>query len=44
MVSSTSEDRGLFKRLPLHTIVYDEAHMLKNMTSQRFENLIKIRV
>ncbi|RXG73219.1 SWI/SNF-related matrix-associated actin-dependent regulator [Armadillidium vulgare] len=43
MVTSSPEDKALFKRLSLHTIIYDEAHMLKNMTSQRYENLMKIR-
>ncbi|RXG50736.1 SWI/SNF-related matrix-associated actin-dependent regulator [Armadillidium vulgare] len=44
MVTSSPEDKALFKRLSLHTIIYDEAHMLKNMTSQRYENLMKIRI
>lgn len=42
MVHSCSEDRALFKRLKIHTVIFDEAHMLKNMNSQRFENLMKI--
>ena len=44
MVYSSSEDRAIFKRIPFHTVIFDEAHMLKNMNSQRFENLMKISV
>ena len=43
MVYSSSEDRALFKRIKFHSVIFDEAHMLKNMNSQRFENLMKIR-
>lgn len=44
MVTTSTEDRALFKKLRFHTIVLDEAHMLKNMASQRYENLMKIKV
>lgn len=43
MVTTSTEDRALFKKLRFHTIVLDEAHMLKNMASQRYENLMKIK-
>ncbi|XP_071956582.1 SWI/SNF-related matrix-associated actin-dependent regulator of chromatin subfamily A containing DEAD/H box 1B-like [Antedon mediterranea] len=40
--SSTAEDRSLFRKLPIQYSVFDEAHFLKNMTSQRYVNLMKI--
>merc|ERR1719400_1294680 len=43
MVVSSPEDRVLFKKMQFCYIVYDEAHMLKNMASQRYEQLMKIR-
>ena len=36
MVVSSPEDRVLFKKMEFCYIVYDEAHMLKNMASQRY--------
>jgi len=43
MVISSAEDRVLFKKMAFCYIVFDEAHMLKNMASQRYEQLMKIR-
>jgi len=43
MVISSAEDRVLFKKMQFCYIVFDEAHMLKNMASQRYEQLMKIR-
>lgn len=43
MVTSSSEDRGFFKRLEFHYVVFDEAHMLKNMASQRYQHLMKVK-
>ncbi|GBM90091.1 SWI/SNF-related matrix-associated actin-dependent regulator of chromatin subfamily A containing DEAD/H box 1 [Araneus ventricosus] len=43
MVTSSAEDRGFFKRLKFHYVVFDEAHMLKNMASQRYQHLMKIK-
>jgi len=43
MVISSAEDRVLFKKMAFTYIVFDEAHMLKNMASQRYEQLMKIR-
>ncbi|XP_071512276.1 SWI/SNF-related matrix-associated actin-dependent regulator of chromatin subfamily A containing DEAD/H box 1 homolog isoform X1 [Panulirus ornatus] len=43
MVTVNAEDRALFKKLRFHTVILDEAHMLKNMASQRYENLMKIK-
>lgn len=42
MVTSVSEERKMFRIIPLHYAIFDEAHMLKNMYTQRFENLIRI--
>merc|ERR1719186_791586 len=43
MVISSPEDRVLFKKMQFHYVIFDEAHMLKNMASQRYEQLMKIR-
>merc|ERR1712106_1092783 len=43
MVISSPEDRVLFKKMEFCYVVFDEAHMLKNMASQRYEQLMKIR-
>ncbi|XP_077977649.1 SWI/SNF-related matrix-associated actin-dependent regulator of chromatin subfamily A containing DEAD/H box 1-like [Glandiceps talaboti] len=43
MCMNTPEDRGLFKKIHLRYIILDEAHMLKNMNSQRYRNLMKIK-
>ncbi|KAL1417095.1 hypothetical protein MTO96_027151 [Rhipicephalus appendiculatus] len=42
MISGSGEDRSLFKKVPFHYVIFDEAHMLKNMASQRYANLMKI--
>lgn len=44
MVTSVPEERKMFRIIPLHYAIFDEAHMLKNMYTQRYENLIKINV
>ena len=44
MVNSTPEEKKMFRVTPMHYVVFDEAHMLKNMNTQRYESLIKIRV
>ncbi len=38
------EDRKFFRRLSLGCVVFDEAHMLKNMTTQRYAHLMRIKV
>ena len=38
-----TEDRALFNKMRFHTLILDEAHMLKNMASLRYENLMKIK-
>lgn len=44
MVSSTPEERKMFRVTPMHYVVFDEAHMLKNMNTQRYETLVRIKV
>ena len=44
LISSTSEDKAFFKKLTICYTVFDEAHMLKNMNSIRYQALIKIKV
>lgn len=43
LISSTSEDKAFFKKLTICYTVFDEAHMLKNMNSIRYQALIKIK-
>ncbi|KER22182.1 hypothetical protein T265_09655 [Opisthorchis viverrini] len=42
--TSTIEDRALMKRVNFHYGIFDEAHMLKNMSSQRYRHLSNFRV
>ncbi|KAJ8923061.1 hypothetical protein NQ315_001610 [Exocentrus adspersus] len=42
IVGNTSEERKMFRVTPMHYVIFDEAHMLKNMNTQRYENLIRI--
>ncbi|CAG5131476.1 unnamed protein product, partial [Candidula unifasciata] len=42
MATGGVEDRVLFKKFEFHYAVFDEGHMLKNMSSLRFQNLMKI--
>lgn len=42
-IAQNAEDRKLFKKLGFEYIIFDEAHMLKNMKSGRYQGLIKIR-
>ena len=44
MATGAAEDRVLFKKFEFHYAVFDEGHMLKNMASLRFQNLMKIAV
>ncbi|XP_071112881.1 SWI/SNF-related matrix-associated actin-dependent regulator of chromatin subfamily A containing DEAD/H box 1 homolog [Haliotis cracherodii] len=43
IATGSVEDRSLFKKCNFHYAVFDEGHMLKNMASLRFQNLMKIR-
>lgn len=44
MVGNSPEERKMFRVTHLHYVIFDEAHMLKNMNTQRYENLIRINV
>lgn len=43
MATGCIEDRVLFKKTQFHYAVFDEGHMLKNMSSLRYQNLMKIQ-
>ncbi|CAB4069056.1 SMARCAD1 [Lepeophtheirus salmonis] len=43
MVVSSAEDKSLFKKISFHYVVFDEAHMLKNMSTSRYENLMRVK-
>lgn len=42
-VTSTPEERKMFRITQMHYVVFDEAHMLKNMNTQRYANLYTIK-
>lgn len=42
MVASTPEERKMFRVTKMHYVIFDEAHMLKNMTTQRYIQLATI--
>ncbi|KAJ8972627.1 hypothetical protein NQ314_000083 [Rhamnusium bicolor] len=42
IVGNSPEERKMFRVTPMHYVIFDEAHMLKNMNTQRYENLIRI--
>ncbi|XP_073494285.1 SWI/SNF-related matrix-associated actin-dependent regulator of chromatin subfamily A containing DEAD/H box 1 isoform X1 [Phyllobates terribilis] len=39
---SSAEDRSLFRRLKINYAVFDEGHMLKNMSSIRYQHLMTL--
>lgn len=41
-VASTPEERKMFRVTKMHYVIFDEAHMLKNMTTQRYTQLATI--
>lgn len=41
-VITTPEEKKMFRISPIHYVVFDEAHMLKNMTTQRYAYLVRI--
>ncbi|XP_014209606.1 SWI/SNF-related matrix-associated actin-dependent regulator of chromatin subfamily A containing DEAD/H box 1 homolog [Copidosoma floridanum] len=43
LISSTPEERRLFRVMPVKYVIFDEAHMLKNMSTVRYENLVRIK-
>lgn len=44
MVANVPSERKMFRVTPIHYVIFDEAHMLKNMHTQRYENLMQINV
>ena len=44
VLTSTIDDKQLYKKLTFQYTILDEAHLLKNMTSIRYKNLLKIQV
>lgn len=42
MVAASPEERKMFRVMKWNYVVFDEAHMLKNMTSQRYAQLVQI--
>uniref|UniRef100_A0A915Q019 SWI/SNF-related matrix-associated actin-dependent regulator of chromatin subfamily A containing DEAD/H box 1 homolog n=1 Tax=Setaria digitata TaxID=48799 RepID=A0A915Q019_9BILA len=42
MVGSKTEDRKFFKRFRINYVIYDEGHLLKNCSTDRYRNLMKI--
>ena len=44
LISSTNEDKAFFKRAKFEYVIFDEAHMLRNMDTIRYQSLIKINV
>lgn len=43
MMGASGEEKKMWRVTPFQYVIFDEAHMLKNMTSQRYENLMRIR-
>lgn len=41
---SSSDDRSLFRKVKLNYAIFDEGHMLKNMSSVRYQQLMRINV
>ena len=44
MATGGIEDRVMFKKCKFQYAIFDEGHMLKNMSSLRYQNLMKIKV
>uniref|UniRef100_A0A183CXI1 Helicase ATP-binding domain-containing protein n=1 Tax=Gongylonema pulchrum TaxID=637853 RepID=A0A183CXI1_9BILA len=42
MVGSKAEDRKFFKRFRINYVIYDEGHLLKNCSTDRYKNLMKV--
>ncbi|CAJ0936165.1 unnamed protein product, partial [Mesorhabditis belari] len=43
MVVSKSDDKNFFKNFKINYVVYDEGHMLKNCSTERYKSLMKIK-
>lgn len=44
MISSKHDDKKFFKNFSINYVVYDEGHMLKNCSTDRYRNLMKVKV
>lgn len=42
MIAASPEERKMFRVTKVHYVIFDEAHMLKNMTTQRYQQLAQI--
>lgn len=42
VIGSSNEDKKMFRVTNFHYIIFDEAHMLKNMMTQRYTTLLRI--
>ncbi|KAG5675813.1 hypothetical protein PVAND_005684 [Polypedilum vanderplanki] len=42
VIGSSNEDKKMFRVTPFHYVIFDEAHMLKNMMTQRYTTLLRI--
>jgi SWI/SNF-related matrix-associated actin-dependent regulator of chromatin subfamily A containing DEAD/H box 1 len=42
MIAASGEEKKMFRVTPFQYVVFDEAHMLKNMLTQRYAALIRI--
>lgn len=44
MIGSKGDDRRFFRRFKFNYVVYDEGHLLKNCSTDRYRNLMKLSV
>lgn len=44
MANGNDEDRRFLRKLNCNYLVLDEGHMLKNMQSQRYQGLMRMKV
>lgn len=42
VIGSSNEDKKMFRVSSFHYVIFDEAHMLKNMMTQRYTTLLRI--
>uniref|UniRef100_A0A7I4YDG9 SWI/SNF-related matrix-associated actin-dependent regulator of chromatin subfamily A containing DEAD/H box 1 homolog n=1 Tax=Haemonchus contortus TaxID=6289 RepID=A0A7I4YDG9_HAECO len=43
MISSKHDDKKFFKNFSIHYVIYDEGHMLKNCSTDRYRNLMRVK-
>jgi len=44
MLTQNAKDRALFRKIKFQYLIMDEAHMMKNMNTERYKNINKIEV